>query len=242
MTSKVEELKSLIAEIRTEPRTVLYPVEAESVLGHYGIDAVKSVFSENDIDQIRRSAEEIGFPVALKLISSDLSHKSDAGCVQLHLNNRDEVTNAYNDILNNADRAIPGANIEGFLVQEMISAGHEVIIGISTDPTFGKIILFGLGGIFVEILKDVAIRKIPISELDARDMIQEIKGYKILQGARGKEPANFALLLDILLKVSRLGEEIEDITEMDLNPVIVNTHQALVIDPRIIIFDKHKVS
>lgn len=239
MTSNVENLKSLIARIRKEQRTFLYPVETESVLGLYGIDVIKGAFSGDDLDRILQSAEKIGFPVALKLISADLIHKSDAGCVHLHLNNRDEVINAYNDILVNADRAIPGAKIEGFFVQEMISDGHEVIIGISTDPTFGKVILFGLGGIFVEIFKDIAIRKIPISQLDAQDMIEEIRGYKILQGARGKEPANLALLRNILLQVSRLGEEIEEITEMDLNPVIVNSHQALVVDPRIMILNKN---
>jgi acyl-CoA synthetase (NDP forming) len=242
MASNVEDIKSSIADIRKEARTVLYPVEAKSVLGYYGIDVVKGAFSGDDLDQILRSAEKIGFPVTLKLISADLIHKSDAGCVGLNLNNRDEILNAYNDILTNARKANSGARIEGFLVQEMISDGHEVIIGITTDPTFGKIILFGLGGIFVEILKDVAIRKIPISELDAQDMIQEIRGYKILQGARGKEPANLALLHDILLKVSRLGEEIEDITEIDLNPVIVDSHQALVVDPRIIILDRKLAS
>ena len=239
MGSNVKDIKALIDEIRKEPRTVLYPVEAESILGFYGINAVKSAFSENNPDQILRSAEGIGFPVVIKLISADLIHKSDAGCVHLNLKNRDEIINAYNNILINAGRAKPGANIEGFLVQEMISDGHEVIIGLTSDPTFGKIILFGLGGIFVEILKDVAIRKIPISDLDALDMIEEIRGYKILQGARGKEPVNLRLLRDILLKMSRLGEEIEDITEMDLNPVFVNSHQVLVVDPRIVILNKN---
>jgi len=239
MASNVEIIKSLIAGIRKEQRTFLYPVEAKSVLDFYGIDLVNASFSGDNKDHILRSAERIGFPVTLKLISVDLIHKSDAGCVCLNLNNQDEVITAYNDILTNARAVNSGANIEGFLVQEMISGGHEVIIGITTDPTFGKIILFGLGGIFVEILKDVAIRKIPISELDARDMIQEIRGYKILQGARGKEPANLALLRNILLQVSRLGEEIEDIAEMDLNPVIVDSHQALVVDPRIMILNKN---
>lgn len=237
MAGNREEVKSLIADIKKRQRTVLYPVEAETVLGFYGIDVIKGAFPGDDLDQILRSAEKIGFPVALKLISADLIHKSDAGCVHLNLNSRDEIINAYNDILIHAGRANPGANIEGFLVQEMISDGHEVIIGITTDPTFGRIILFGLGGIFVEILKDVAIRKIPISDLDAQDMIEEIRGYKILQGTRGKEPVNLMLLRDILLKMSRLGEEIEDITEMDLNPVFVNSHQALVVDPRIIILN-----
>ena len=117
----------------------------------------------------------------------------------------------------------------------MAPEGHEAIIGLAEDPTFGKIIMFGLGGIFVEILKDVAIRKIPITVLDARDMIEEIKGFKILKGARGKEPVNLNLLQETLMKASRLGQEIEEIKEMDLNPVFVNSKNTLVADPRIIL-------
>ena len=229
------EIKLLIEGIRKEKRVVLFPAESEAVVGCYGIDLTKSVFSGNDLDEILRTAEEMGCPVALKLISQEMLHKSDAGCVQLNLNNHEEITRAYHSILQNIGGANSKVQIEGFLVQEMIQDHHEVIVGLASDLTFGKIIMFGLGGLFVEILKDVAIRKIPITPIDARDMIEEIKGFKVLQGARGKEPANLNLLQEILMKTSCLGQEIEEIKEMDLNPVFVNSQNALVADPKIIL-------
>jgi acyl-CoA synthetase (NDP forming) len=235
MATDREGVKALFANLEKAKREVLYPEEAEKVLRTYGINAAKSFSCRNDFEEVLRSSEEIGFPVALKLISQDILHKSDAGCVALNLGNREEVRAAYHGILENAERAKRDALIEGFLVQEMVQKGHEVIVGLATDPTFGKIILFGLGGIFVEILKDVAIRMIPITKVDAQDMIEEIKGYGVLQGARGKEPANLQLLREILLGVSRLGNEVEQIREMDLNPVFISSSKAIVADSRILV-------
>ena len=236
MANDREGIKTLFASLKKAKREVLYPEEAEKVLRTYGINGAKSSFCRNDLEEVLRSSEKIGFPVALKLISQDILHKSDAGCVALNLGNREEVRAAYHGILKNAERATKrDALIEGFLVQEMVQKGHEVIVGLATDPTFGKIILFGLGGIFVEILKDVAIRMVPITKADAQDMIEEIKGYNVLQGARGKEPANLQLLREILLGVSRLGNEVEQIREMDLNPVFVSSSRAVVADSRILV-------
>jgi len=231
----MEAIRALLAGVKGAKRNSLYPTEAESVLRSYGFDITKGLFVTDNLEEVIRSAEKIGFPVALKLISPHILHKSDAGCVQLNLNSKQEITKAYHDILKNAGGVNPDAQVEGFLVQEMIDHGHEVIVGLATDQTFGKIILFGLGGIFVEILRDVAMRKIPITSSDAQDMIEEIRGFKVLQGVRGKEPANLNLLQEILLKASRLGLEIEEIEEMDLNPIFVSSHSALVADSRIII-------
>ena len=235
MATDREGIETLFTNLEKAKREVLYPEEAEKVLRTYGINTAKSLFCRNDLEGVLRSSEEIGFPVALKLISQDILHKSDAGCVALNLDNREEVRGAYHGILQNAERVKGGALIEGFLVQEMVQKGHEVIVGLATDPTFGKIILFGLGGIFVEILQDVAIRMVPITKADAQDMIEEIKGYRVLQGARGKEPANLQLLREILLGVSRLGNEVEQIREMDLNPVFVSSSRAMVADSRILV-------
>ena len=228
-------IKSLCASVKKTNRNILFPAEAESVLRIYGIKVIKSISCRNNLDEILQAAEEIGCPVALKLISLDILHKSDFGCVCLNLKNRDEIVKAYDKVLRNIDQRIPRAGIEGFLIQGMASEGHEAIIGLAEDPTFGKVIMFGLGGIFVEILKDVAFRKIPINSIDAWDMIEEIKGFKILQGARGKEPANLNLLQEILMQTSFLGQEIDEIKEIDLNPVFVNSQNALVADPRIIL-------
>lgn len=231
----VETIDTRLKEVKKAKRAVLYPIESESVLQSYGIDYPKGVCTRNDLGEVLRSAEKIGFPVALKLISPDILHKSDVGCVQLNLHNEKEIKRAYYGILKGAEKINKDAEIEGFLIQEMIHHGHEVIIGLNTDPTFGKIILFGLGGIFVEILKDVAIRKIPITQLDAQDMIEEIRGYKILMGARGMEAANLHLLKELLLKVSRMGMEVGEISEMDFNPIFIDSKKALVADSRIII-------
>jgi acyl-CoA synthetase (NDP forming) len=235
MATDREGVKAVFANLEKAKREVLYPKEAEKVLRPYGINTARNLFCKNDLEEVLRSSEKIGFPVAVKLISRDILHKSDAGCVALNLGNRKEVRAAYHDILKNAESAKQGVSIEGFLVQEMVQNGHEVIVGLATDPTFGKIILFGLGGIFVEILKDVAIRMVPITKADAQDMIEEIKGYKVLEGARGKEPANLQLLREILLGVSRLGNEVEQIREMDLNPVFVSSSRAIVADSRILV-------
>jgi acyl-CoA synthetase (NDP forming) len=229
------EIKSLFARVKKANRNLLFPAEAESVLGFYGIKVIKNISCGNNIDEILQAAQGLGFPVVLKVISLDILHKSDFGCVHLNLKNRDEIAKAHAKVLNNIKQANLGAGIEGFLIQKMAPEGHETIIGLAEDPTFGKIILFGMGGIFVEVLKDVAIRKIPITSIDARDMIEEIKGFKIMQGARGKEPANLNLLQEILMQTSCLGQENEEIKELDLNPVFVDSQNAWVADPRIIL-------
>lgn len=146
MAADRAEIRSLVAGIKKAKRKILYPGEAETVLGCFGIDLTKSVFAGKDLDAVQRSAEEIGFPVALKLISQDILHKSDIGCVQLNLNNNEEITRAYHSIFQNIGGANSKVQIEGFLVQEMIRDSHEVIVGLASDPTFGKIIMFGLGG------------------------------------------------------------------------------------------------
>jgi acetyltransferase len=236
MASEVKETSLLFEGVKKEKRKILYPAEAETVLAHYGIDSVQSACCENNFDVLSEAAERIGFPVALKLISPDVIHKSDAGYVKLDIGGMDALAKAHEDMVQRVNRSDPDARIEGILIQKMIQNRHEVIIGVTHDATFGKIIMFGLGGIFVEILRDVAIRKIPITGRDAQDMIEEIKGYRVLQGARGKEPANLELLRETLLHVSRLGQELNEISEMDLNPVLVDAYRAEVVDPRIVIY------
>jgi acyl-CoA synthetase (NDP forming) len=235
MSKSADQWIQLASGARREGRNTLSPKEIEAILSAYGIDMAKGAFSRPNLEEVLGAAGAIGFPVVLKLISQDLLHKSDAGVVRLNINNEEEVGRAYHEIVKNKERANPAAKIEGFLVQQMIRNGHEVIVGLGTDATFGKIIMFGMGGIFVEILRDVAIRKIPITRSDAQDMIEEIKGYRILRGARGGDSANFELIRKILMAVSRLGEEVGEITEMDLNPVIVSSREAVVADARIIV-------
>ena len=235
MENRADQVIRLISLAQQNREFSLNPMDANAVLGAYGIETAKSIFVNANLEKVVAAAEEIGFPLVLKLISQKLLHKSDAGLVHLSIQDKEGVRRAYHEILKNKERADDTAEINGFLVQRMLQNGYEVIVGLAADPTFGKIVLFGMGGIFVEILKDFAIRKIPISRSDARDMIEEIKGYQILKGARGKEPANLKSLEELLLSVSRLGMEVSQIKEMDLNPVLVNSQKASVADIRIIV-------
>ncbi|MEM2220087.1 MAG: acetate--CoA ligase family protein, partial [Candidatus Korarchaeum sp.] len=160
-------------------------------------------------------------------------HKSDVGGVKVNLRSEDDVRRAYREIVDNVRRRVPDARIEGILVQEFAPPGAELIIGLIRDPQFGPTVMFGLGGIFVEVFRDVSFRVAPLSEQDAETMIKEIKAYKLLTGFRGAEPVDINAIKDALIKVGRIGVENEEIAEMDLNPVIAYPKGIKVVDARI---------
>lgn len=194
---------------------------AKQLLSIYGIPVTREEVV-NSANQATAVAEKLGYPLAMKISSPQISHKSEAGGIQLNLTGMTAVKKAYGEIITRGKNYRPGATVEGVLIQEMVSGGVEVIIGVSKDPTFGPTIMFGLGGIYVEILKDVSLRVLPINRRDAEEMVQEIKGYEILNGARGKSKVDINAITDILLKVSKLITDFsESIEEIDLNPVIV---------------------
>jgi acyl-CoA synthetase (NDP forming) len=165
-------------------------------------------------------AAEIGFPVALKLASRTIVHKTEIGGVRLNLANEDAVKQAFNTVQQRLAAEGKLEEMEGVLVQRMISDGVEVMVGVTQDPLFGPLIGFGLGGIHVEILKDVSFRVTPITDRDAADMVRSIKGYRLLEGYRGHPPGDLAAIEDLLLRVARLVEEVPAIAELDMNPVI----------------------
>jgi acetyltransferase len=166
--------------------------------------------------------DKIGYPVALKIDSPDILHKTEAGGLKLNINTKEELISAYNEVLDNCRKYDPKATINGVLVQQMVKGGTEVIVGVNNDPQFGPTIMFGLGGIFVEILKDVSLRVAPLARDDAMDMIKEIKGFKVLAGARGREKADISAIADVLVKVSHMAMELEDtVAELDINPLLV---------------------
>jgi acyl-CoA synthetase (NDP forming) len=171
----------------------------------------------------------------LKIASPDVVHKSDAGGVNIGLTNEAEVGQAYDDILAAIGSAYPTAQVDGVSVQAMAQPGVEVIMGVSIDPQFGPVLMFGLGGILVEVLKDVAFRIAPLTQRDAAQMIREIKGYPILEGHRGQKPVDVSALENSLLKLSRFVEERPMIRELDLNPVIAYSDGLTVVDARIVI-------
>ena len=180
-------------------------------------------------------AEKTGFPVVLKIVSPDILHKSDAGGVKVNLKNAEEVRSAYGKILENAEKYNATACIVGVLVQEMAPQSTEVIVGAIKDPQFGQTLMFGLGGIFVELLKDVTFRVAPITREDAEEMIREVKAYPLLRGYRNTPAADVNAIVDVLLNTSRLVMDYPEIKELDLNPVMAYEKGAKTVDARIIL-------
>ncbi|MDI7261047.1 MAG: acetate--CoA ligase family protein [Thermodesulfobacteriota bacterium] len=223
-----------IDRLRKEGISILTEFESKRLLRQSGIPVVETRLARTQKEAVLLS-QKVGFPVALKIASPDILHKSDSGGVKLALNHVSEVRAAFREVMDDIKNQYPCAVIEGVSIQKMAKPGIEVIVGASKDPQFGPVIMFGLGGVFVEVLKDVSFRIIPIGRKDAQEMIEEIKGYPLLQGYRGKRPADIPALIEILLKISRLMEENPEIKELDLNPVIAHEKGALAVDARIIL-------
>ncbi|HEY9577707.1 MAG TPA: acetate--CoA ligase family protein, partial [Pseudobacillus sp.] len=208
-------------KILLKPGTTLSEFEASEILESYQISTAQKTLATTAEEAVQ-CANRIGYPVVLKVDSKDIPHKTDADAIRLHLQNDHEVIDAYADILRSAKKYNPAAVINGVSVQEMLPKGTEIIIGVTKDPAFGPVIMFGLGGIFVETLKDVSFRVAPLTRQDAIEMIEEIKGKAILSGVRGQAPADREAIIDVLLKVSELISDSEElIDELDINPLIV---------------------
>jgi acetyl-CoA synthetase (ADP-forming) len=225
---------SIFDQVKKEGRSILTEFESKKILKQAGIPVVETKLAKTQKEAVSLS-QKMSFPVALKIVSPDVIHKSDSGGVKLSLNNVTEVKKAYDEILKKVKKQYPDAVIHGVSVQKMIQPGTEVIVGTSKDPQFGPVIMFGLGGIFVELLKDVSFRVIPVEQRDAQEMIKEIKGYPLLQGFRGKEPASLSALVEIILKISKLMEENPQIKELELNPIFAYRNKAVAVDARIIL-------
>jgi len=228
------EAEKIISKAREEDRCFLLEPEAKRLCALYGLPVTRFEVAKSE-DEAVEAARRIGFPIVLKVISPQVLHKSDVGGVILNLRDEEGVREAYRRIHENVKGEVPGAVIEGILVQEMAPSSTEVIVGAIKDPTFGPTIMFGLGGIFVEILRDVSFRLVPIERVDAEEMISEIKAYKILEGARGMPKADKEALIGILLKTSEMLMDIPEIRELDLNPIMVYEKGAKIVDARIIL-------
>jgi len=224
--------KEIFDKVKKSRRNNLTEKESREVLEYYNIPVVKGEIVKS-IELAKQFIEKIHYPIALKVVSKQIIHKTDVGGVMLNIMNEKDLIDGYHEIVKNIEKNVPNATIEGIFVQEMLS-GTEVIIGGKKDPTFGQTIAFGLGGIFVEIYKDISFRVLPITKIDALKMIKEIKAYKILEGYRGSKPANIDALVDMLLKTSKLLEENPEIKELDINPVFAMPNRAVAADARII--------
>lgn len=224
----------VLAQARAEGRTLLNEVEAKQVLREAGVPATATTLATTR-EEAQQQAEGMGYPVVLKVVSPDIAHKSDVGGVKLNLQDADAVGQAFDEIVANSQKAEPNAKILGVSVQEMAKQGTEVIVGMTTDPQFGPVMMFGLGGIMVEVLKDVSFRLVPLEEKDARQMIGEIKGKPILDGVRGQPAADVSALENTILQVSRFVEDHPEIRELDLNPVFAYPDGAVAVDARIVV-------
>ena len=217
-----------------EGRKALLETEAREILGLYGIPVMKGVLVKTGAD-MKAACEQLEFPLAAKIVSPQIIHKTDAGGVMLNLKNEREAVDAYETILANIARTAPEARIDGVLLSPMAKAGTEVIIGAVRDQQFGPVIMVGLGGIFVEVLKDVAFRVAPLTSYDARQMIGALKGKALLSGVRGEPARDIESIVDVLLKASQLMIENVRIREMDINPLFVYKKGIVALDARMIL-------
>jgi acetate---CoA ligase (ADP-forming) len=214
-----EAVRDLINHARSEQRDLLLS-ESMQVLEHYGIPTAVGV-PATTMQEARSAAEQMGYPVAIKVISEQISHKSDVGGVQLNLRNGPAVEEAFEDMLRRIHTFYPDAKIDGVLVQPMVTGGQELILGGRQDPNFGPVVLLGLGGIFVEVLEEVALRVAPITHKEAGEMIDELRGAPILKGARGHKPSDITAVSEALMRLSQLLIDFPEIGELDINPLRV---------------------
>jgi acyl-CoA synthetase (NDP forming) len=212
----------------------LTEIESKRLIAAAGIEVAEAQLAKTKREAIS-IAKEMGFPVVLKIVSPDITHKSDVGGVKLGLRSASAVGRAYSEIMGSVREREPQAEVHGVSVQKLIPQGIEVIMGMTMDEQFGAVLMFGLGGVFVEVLKDVSFRIVPLTRRDAREMIEEIKGYPVLKGYRGQEAANITALEDTLLKLSRFVEGHPEIRELDLNPIFARSDGAIAVDARIIV-------
>jgi len=224
----------ILAKAAKEKRSLLTEVESKELLKAARIPVVETRLATSKKEAMEL-ATRLGFPVVMKIVSPDVVHKSDAGGVKLSIQNATQAGKAYSEILVNVKKHYPKAKIVGVTVQKMAKQGIEIIIGMTKDAQFGPVIMFGLGGILVEVLKDVSFRIVPMTKRDASEMITEIKGYPILKGYRGQDPADVPFLEDLIVKVSEFVDKNPEIKELDLNPVFAYKDGAMAVDARIIL-------
>jgi acetyltransferase len=232
--------RKIIADVRADSRTALTEIESKKIFSAYGLPVVQTELAKSE-DEAAKMAEEIGYPVVLKIVSPDILHKSDAGGVKVDIKDEAGVREAYKSILKNAKNYKADANIHGVVIQEMAPWATETIVGSVNDPTFGATVMFGLGGIFVEVLKDVTFRVAPISTKEAQNMLNEIKGSPILDGTRGEAPRDKEALAKVLTNYAFMITDLADeISESDANPVLVYEQGkgVKVVDARIILKEK----
>jgi acetate---CoA ligase (ADP-forming) len=227
----VEAARGLVTQARAQGRSRLSESAALDLLALYGIPTARARFVRS-VEEGVEAAKEAGFPVVLKVVAPGIVHKTEADGVQVDLRTVDEVRRAWDRIHAGAARAAPTEAVEGVVVQPMMRGGRELIVGMSRDPNFGPLIMFGLGGVLVEVLADVSFRIAPLDRLDARDMIRGIRGVKLLEGVRGAAPVDLTALEDVVLRVAQLALDLPEIAELDVNPLLATETGVVAVDGR----------
>ncbi|MEA2038272.1 MAG: acetate--CoA ligase family protein [Thermodesulfobacteriota bacterium] len=223
----------IIENAISKGRTALSEYESKQVLSAYEIPVTRELLIDN-VEDLIKAAKEIGYPLVLKSCSSEITHKTEKGLIRVDIRNETEAGTAFEEIMagmNGTEKAV--------LVQEMVKGQRELAAGLTRDPQFGPCVMFGLGGIFTEVLKDITFRLAPLEKQDALEMMQDIKGHKILEAVRGMEAADLDMLAEILINVGRIGIENERVKEIDINPVIISGSRPIAVDA-LIILDKVK--
>ncbi|HEX5457945.1 MAG TPA: 4-hydroxybutyrate--CoA ligase [Candidatus Nitrosotalea sp.] len=215
-----KKVEQIFAKVKSEGRKNLLEEEGQEVLKAYGFPVPKSILATKE-KEATIAAKKIGYPVVMKIASPQIIHKSDAGGVKVGLKTPQEVKKAFKEIIKNAKKYNKKAVIKGVLVQEMVKGGKETIVGSKQEPGFGSVVMFGMGGIYVEVLKDVTFRVAPVTDSEANEMISSIKTNKLLQGVRGEKPSDVAKLSDCIQRISQLVTDFQEIKELDMNPVLV---------------------
>ena len=220
---------NLIDQALKDGRTALSEYESKQVLASYGIPVTSEELILNPED-LPRAIQKIGYPLVIKGCSADIAHKTESGLIRMDVRNEDEARAAFKEItaaMEGAERAV--------LIQQMVKGQRELVVGLTRDPQFGPCVMFGLGGIFTEILEDTSFRVAPIEKQDALEMILEIKARKILEAIRGMEPVDKDVLADILIAIGRLGIENEAVKEIDINPVIISRGKPVAVDALVVL-------
>src|SRR5947208_12897351 len=232
MANKKKEVRRILDKAKAEGRTSLTAPEGKLVCDAYGITVPKEGVAATPADAAKL-ATKIGYPVVLKIVSPQILHKTEAGGVLVGVKSAADVEQGFATIMANASKYNAKATLAGVQVQQMLQGGQEVIIGAVTDPSFGKLVAFGLGGILVEVLKDITFRLAPAAREDALSMLDGIAAAEILKGVRGSDPVHREALATLIQHVSELISDFPDITEMDLNPLFATSKSAIATDVRI---------
>ena len=226
--------KEIIAQSINEGRDQLTTRESIDVLDAYGIRVCKSGFAKSE-DEAVTIADSIGYPVVMKMTSKTTSHKTDVGGVRVNIQSAEQLRAEYQDLISKLEAKGLLEGLEGVIIQEMVKGNREMVCGIATDPQYGPMMMFGLGGVFIEVMKDVTFRIAPLTDIDAKEMIKSVKAYKLLEGARGTTPAQMEQIEETLLRLSQLVNDFKFIDELDINPLLISekTGEGIAVDGRI---------